>query len=323
MNRLRAKRTDSFWFSALGVAEQAGVVGTIIGGMALLWMIYTHLLPQGSTTEQDPLLAEIAAGLTRQLEAKERDLRDSRQREEAARELAQSLREAIDAIPRQTAIPNAKARIQEALEAAAKGDTRLAEEIFSEVEARKTAEGTAANREAAEAARHLGALAFLHDTDKSIAAYRRATELDPENADGWNRLGHLLSRTGALDEAEAAYRVVASRGEATNDQGVLAVAYGNLGNLYQTRGDLDEAEAMYRKGLALNEALGRKEYMAAIYGNLGILYQTRGDLDQAEAMYKRALAIEEELGRKEGMASDYGNLGILRCPPGKREARGG
>ncbi|CAD7854497.1 MAG: hypothetical protein [Olavius algarvensis Gamma 1 endosymbiont] len=86
---------------------------------------------------------------------------------------------------------------------------------------------------------------------------------------------------------------------------------------------MDEAEAMYRKGLALNEALGRKEYMAAIYGNLGILYQTRGDLDQAEAMYKRALAIEEELGRKEGMASDYGNLGILRCPPGKREARGG
>lgn len=251
------------WFSALGVAEQAGVVGTIIGGMALLWMIYTHLFPQGSTTEQDPLLAE-------------------------------------------------KARIQEALEAAAKGDTRLAEEIFSEVEARKTAEGTAANREAAEAARHLGALAFLHDTDKSIAAYRRATELDPENADGWNRLGHLLSRTGALDEAEAAYRVVASRGEATNDQGVLAVAYGNLGNLYQTRGDLDEAEAMYRKGLALNEALGRKEYMAAIYGNLGILYQTRGDLDQAEAMYKQALALFQAIGAAPQVEHVRGLLAGLR-----------
>jgi len=90
--------------------------------------------------------------------------------------------------------------------------------IAGVVEARGAAEWRAANKEAAETARHRGALAFLHDTHKALAAYRRATELDPENAKVWNGLGHLLVRTGALDKAAAAYRTVASLGQATNDR---------------------------------------------------------------------------------------------------------
>lgn len=180
------------------------------------------------------------------------------------------MREAVSAIPKQTAISNAKTRIKEALEEAAQGNTQLAEAIFSEVAARKSAEGKAANREAAEAERHRGTLAFLHDTGKALAAYRRATELDPENAAGWNSLGHLLVRTGELNDAEAAYREVQSLGEATNDRELLAIAYANLGNVYRTRGDLEEAEAMHQKALALNEALGRKKGMANQYANHGI-----------------------------------------------------
>jgi len=119
-----------------------------------------------------------------------------------------ALQEALSALPKQTEIPDSQARIKEALAEAAKGNTALAEVIFSEVEERKIAEGKADYQAAAEAARHRGALAFLHDTDKAIAAYRRATELDPENADGWNQLGQFLYRTGVLDSAEAAYREV-------------------------------------------------------------------------------------------------------------------
>jgi len=229
--------------------------------------------------------------LSRKLEEKKQTLRDARQRAAARQSEKAALEEAISAIPKQTKILNAKARIREALEQAAQGNTELAEAIFSEVEARKIAEGKAANKDVAEAARNRGALAFLHDTHKSLAAYHQATELDPENADGWNQLGRLLVRTGARDEAAAAYRTVASLGEATNDRKLLAVAYGNLGNVYRIRGDLEQAEAMYRKSLALNKKLGYKEYMVAIYGNLGILYQTRGDLAQAKAMYRKALAL--------------------------------
>jgi len=238
----------------------------IIGVVAIIGWLRTKLhspkhpptsAPSVTIQNNDPAVAKAIAALSRQLDAKDRQLEvlsqqlaDARQGEKAA------IREAITALPKQTEIPDAQARIEEALAAAADGNTTLAEAIFSEVEARKVTEGKAAYQAAAEAARHRGALAFLHDTDKAIAAYRRATELDPENAVGWNRLGRLLYRTGALDDAEAAYRKVESLGKAQNNRALLAIAYGNLGNLYQTRGDPDQAEAMYRKSLAIDEELG-------------------------------------------------------------------
>jgi protein O-GlcNAc transferase len=161
------------------------------------------------------------------------------------------------------------------------------------------------------AARHLGAMAFLHDTRKALDAYRRATALDPDNADGWNQLGHLLVRTGELSEAEAAYRKVEFFGETAKDQGLLAAAYGNLGNVYRARGQLDQAEAMYQKSLKIDQALRRKLGIACAYGNLGNVYQSRGKLNQAETMYRKSLEIAEALGHKEVMASQYGNLGNI------------
>jgi tetratricopeptide (TPR) repeat protein len=183
----------------------------------------------------------------------------------------------------------------------------------------KKAEGAKANREAAVAARHIGALAFLHDTQKALRFYREATELDPDDPEGWNELGHLLRRVGDLPGAEEAYSHVLRLGSSIADKGAVAVAYGNLGNIYLSRGDLGKAEEFYKKSLALNEQLGHKEGMANDYGNLGVLYSTRGDLVKAEGFYTKSLAIEEQLGRKEGMANDYGNLGNLY---GKRGDKG-
>ncbi len=177
--------------------------------------------------------------------------------------------------------------------------------------ARKEAKGQSAIKEAAAAARHLCALAFLHDTKKALAAYRKAVELDPQDPTGWNRLGHLLRRVGELDEAEQAYETVLALGKRTESREAIAIAYGNLGIVYETRGELDRAEEMHLKGLEIDEALGRKEGMASTYGNLGIVYKKRGELDRAEEMYLKSLEIEEALGRKEGMARQYGNLGIL------------
>ncbi|WP_133511881.1 tetratricopeptide repeat protein [Candidatus Thiosymbion oneisti] len=270
---LREHKPWAWVFSGIGVAVPIALVGWLVidsskhspditasasgNGVAVVATDGSNV-----TIQTDPSVAKTidkaVEALSRELERKEQALADTRQRELVAQERERSLqaelaalKEAIAAIPKQTEIPDAQARIKEALAAAAEGNTTLAEAIFSEVEARKIAEGEAAKKsaykEAAEAARHRGALAFLHDTNKAIAAYRRATELDPENADGWNQLGRLLRRTGALDNAEAAYRKVASLGNAEDDQEFLAVAYGNPGNVYRIRGDLDQAEAMYNK----------------------------------------------------------------------------
>ena len=234
----------------------------------------------------------------------------SQVRADGARE-NQALRDAVEALKDRALDPNAPPDIQAALELLNQGDTAAAEEIFQATLVRKKQVGKAALADAAAAARHLGAMAFLHDTDKALAAYGEAVELDPDNANGWNQRGRLLLRIGDLDGAEIACRRVESLGGQTGDRPLLAVAYGNLGLIYRTRGDLDQAEAMHRKSLAIEEELGRKEGMASDYSNLGLIYQTRGDLDQAEAMHRKSLAIEEEFGRKEGVSTDYSNLGVL------------
>jgi protein O-GlcNAc transferase len=183
--------------------------------------------------------------------------------------------------------------------------------IFQTILTHKVAESKAANQQAAEAARHLGALARLRDTNKALNAYRQAVSLDPESADGWNELGHLLLRIGQLKNATEAFLKVHIIGEKANDHVSIACAYSNLGTVYSIRGDSNQAEAMHRKALELSEALGLKEISAMEYGNLGTVYRDREDLNQAEAMYRKALELSEALGRKEGSAIAYNNLGVV------------
>ncbi len=223
-------------------------------------------------------------------------------------EQIKALTEAITALSKVNA---PAASINDALQELEQGNTAKAQAIFAEVLRTKEAEGRKANKEAAAAARHLGALAYMNDTKGALAAYRRAVELDPDDAAGWTWLGHLLHRTGELAQAEEAYRKVLALGEAHQDKEEQAWALGNLGNVYQTRGELDKTEEMYRKALALNEALGSKEGMAIQYGNLGVVAYTRGELDKAEEMYRKSLEISEALGLKEATARQYGNLGIV------------
>jgi tetratricopeptide (TPR) repeat protein len=186
-----------------------------------------------------------------------------------------------------------------------------AEAALDELIAGREAARQRVARDEADLYRQKGAIAFLQDTGKAISAYTRATELDPDNPEGWNELGALKLRVGELSAAAESMERVLALGNRASDQTVIAAATGNLGVIYRRRGDLDRAEAMHRQSLAINEQLGRKTGMASQYGNLGLVFHIRGDLDQAEAMHRKSLVIEEELGRKDGMAIDYGNLGVI------------
>ena len=72
-------------------------------------------------------------------------------------------------------------------------------------------------RASAEYWRHMGALAFLHDTQKALAAYEKAVALDPDEPEGWRSLGELRYRRGDLASAEQAFesllRLAAQRGD--------------------------------------------------------------------------------------------------------------
>jgi tetratricopeptide (TPR) repeat protein len=216
----------------LGVMWTAYAVGIVV----LLWIPSALQLWIPLAIQPPADTREIVGQL---IKAHERELTEYRQREYAYKDQVKGLTEAVNALARRGG-PG----IADALAELRQGRTAAAERAFQDLLARKISEGQAANQQAAEAARHLGVLAFLHDTKKALQAYRQAVHLDPENAEGWNRLGHLLYRTGQLDKAADAYNQVNALGTMSGDQNMLATAYANLGNVYQVRGDLDQAEAM-------------------------------------------------------------------------------
>ena len=156
-----------------------------------------------------------------------------------------------------------------------------------------------------------GALTFYGDPQASLAAYRRAHALDPENIAAIEFIGQLELIFGNLKAAEDALRQVLDLGRTQEDQRAIAVGYANLGVIAMARGDWEVAVDYFTQALALDEELGRKEGMAMQNGNLGVLAAARDDFDAAVDYFNQALARYEELGRKEGMAQIYANLGAV------------
>jgi protein O-GlcNAc transferase len=173
------------------------------------------------------------------------------------------------------------------------------------------AEGRRESKVAAEYWRHIGALAFLHNTQKALAAYEKAVELDPDAPDGWRYLGELQYRLGDMAAAERAFEALMTVGTQSGEKHAESLGYLRLGWIHMRRGNLLKAEETQLNALKLNEELASQEGIARAYGNLGIIYQTRGELPKAEEMHLKALKLYEELGRKEGMARTYGNLGLI------------
>jgi tetratricopeptide (TPR) repeat protein len=133
------------------------------------------------------------------------------------------------------------------------------------------------------------------DIKKKLATYRKAVELDRDNLEAWNQIGHLLVRTGELNEAEAAYEKIKILAQSQGNQQWLAIAYGNLGNVHQIRGNFVQAQSLFTLSLAILErTLGPDHPQVAItLNNLAQLYYVQGQLAQAEQLYKRSLAILE------------------------------
>lgn len=110
-------------------------------------------------------------------------------------------------------------------------------------------------------------------------AYRRAIELEPNNADYYSNLGVTYYTLQRMDEAIAAFRTALQH--APSD----AALHYLLGAALLQVNRLDEAEQSFVRANQLDPKLGEPYY------GLGVLYRLRGQRDQAIAAFERFLEI--------------------------------
>ena len=134
----------------------------------------------------------------------------------------------------------------------------------------------------------------------AVAAFERAAELLPGDAEVFNTLGNALRETGGIDRAEAAYR------RALQLRPGFAMVHANLGLTLCDLGRATEAEAECRRALALEPTL------VIALNNLGMALREQGKLDDALASYRQAAQIQPnvaELHHNIGnILQDYGRL---------------
>jgi Flp pilus assembly protein TadD len=132
-------------------------------------------------------------------------------------------------------------------------------------------------------------------------AFRKAVQLDPNNAEAHANLGVALANQGKRAEAIAEFRQ-ALRLNPNN-----SMAHNNLGTVLDEQGKLEEAIAEFRQALRLNpnDVVARR--------NLGLVLYKQGQREEAITEYRQALRLNPNY------AEAHMNLGIVLLEQGKRE----
>ena len=140
------------------------------------------------------------------------------------------------------------------------------------------------------------ALARLGDREGQIKALQRALQIDPNVATTHNDLGLAYLSEGKINEAEREFRA------ALEIDPKSAEAQNNLGVVYNQQGKDSEASALFR------QATESDPNYARAFVNLGVLMARRGDLPAAKEQIQRALKIS---------SNDVGALTALGMVEGK------
>jgi tetratricopeptide (TPR) repeat protein len=175
----------------------------------------------------------------------------------------------------------------------------------------------ARNPDCSMAHNNLGQL-FLarNQTDVALAHFRKAVQIDPNNAEARDSLGTVLLQRGDVDEAlahfQSALRVEPDRVETHYNLGTAllrqarldeaiaefetvlrrqphhAMAHNNLGNAFFERGRMEDALGHYR------QALQYRPDLAEAANNAGSVLLRGGQIDAAIEHYQKALALRPQ-----------------------------
>lgn len=125
----------------------------------------------------------------------------------------------------------------------------------------------------------------LGEYEKSIAAHKKAIEIDPTFHKAWVNLGIVYRLTDQFDEAEKCYV------KALELQPDYAELHASIGALYIFQEKYEQAVQHLEKATALDKQL------PVSWANLALAYATIGRFSDADAALKRAVV----LGYKNGL----------------------
>ncbi|MCW5698956.1 MAG: tetratricopeptide repeat protein [Rhodospirillales bacterium] len=207
----------------------------------------------------------------------------------------------------------------EAVEAANKGKLHLAEGLLKQsyedsakAAAKARQRETQANKQQAEAARHLAAVVFVNNIAEAKGWYEKAARLDPDDPRRWLDYGDAAVAAGSLGEAETAYHAALDSAAKTGDLGQRTRALFGLGDVQQDKGDLAAAEQTYRQAMAIDEArlkddsghAGWQRDLSVSHNKIGDVQVAQGNLSAALQSFQASLDIAERLA-----ADDPGHAG--------------
>jgi tetratricopeptide (TPR) repeat protein len=125
--------------------------------------------------------------------------------------------------------------------------------------------------------------------EQAVEAFRQATTLDPNFADGFMKLGLAYRALGKKEEANKAYEQAAKGYEKLLDHDPKnAEAQINLGEAYSRLGDYQKSIEAYRRGVRL------KEPDSATYYDIGLAYNKLARYTEAVGAFKKSIELDPD-----------------------------
>lgn len=159
--------------------------------------------------------------------------------------------------------------------------------------------------------------AKISNTDKALAAYRKAREIQPDNLEVINAIGTVLKDMGKYEEALASFATV--REKAKKGSKSWYKATGNAGSIHFeiARTIDDETQRKAKARLALESIADALDYcgadddpmnLAHLLSNMGNANNLIEQYDKAENYIKKALTIKEKALADKSYAETLNNL---------------
>ncbi len=226
--------------------------------------------------------------------------------DERRRELA-SLKEATRALASRN-----DNRGERALEKLKSGDTGDAKRLFLEdldaeqaEEHAEAARRTERRKKTAASARNIAALARWTDVAEAVTYYKRAVDLDPEDAQTWDDYARAAKDAGRTDEAKAAFEQAAQKASGEDAESIRYWALNGQGDIALAQGSLPQALRVYRSAQAAMDRLtkadpgnaGWRRDLSVSYDRAGDVLVAQGALPEALKAFQDSLAIRDRLAK--------------------------